>query len=258
MKLERYKQDIEKLAEKGRNLYFSLLLETEPEIARKLGITDESRRTLPDVRQEYQSWYSEALALIRQLLPDRVDDFIGYYKPIKARKEINSSTYTISDLLQGITVTQGARLIVGFTAAVLPLEQQSLIVEALKQRFESSLFDIRTIVQADLLDTELDAADELNKNGFARAAGAVAGVVLEEHLSTIAVQHSLSPSKNAAIGDLNDLLKKAEVIDVVSWRFIQHLGDLRNLCGHKKTADPTKEQVSELIAGVRKVIKTLF
>jgi hypothetical protein len=258
MKIERYKQDIEKLADKGRKLYFALLLETEPTIAKNMGITEEQRKALPNVRQEYQAWYSEALALVRQLLPDRATDFISYYKPLKPRKELNSSTYTISDLLQGITVTRGSQLVVGFSAAVLPLEQQSLIVESLKKRFESSLVDIRTLVQADLLDSELDTADELNKKGFSRAAGVVAGVVLEGHLAAVAQQYSLPTPKTPTINDLNDLLKKNDVLDVPSWRFIQHLGDLRNLCGHKKTSEPTKENVSELIGGVRKIIKTIF
>ena len=41
---------------------------------------------------------------------------------------------------------------------------------------------IRQLAQADLFDSELDAAKELAKNKFTRAAGAVAAVVLERHL----------------------------------------------------------------------------
>lgn len=36
--------------------------------------------------------------------------------------------------------------------------QQQAILNAVKQRFESSLFDIKQLVQADLFDSELDAA----------------------------------------------------------------------------------------------------
>jgi hypothetical protein len=139
-----------------------------------------------------------------------------------------------------------------------PFDQQVKIVEALKQRFESSLFDIRALVQADLFDNELDAAAELNKKGFQRAAGAVAGVVLEEHLATVCVQHTVSTPKNATISKLNDLLKEKDVIDVPTWRFVQRLGDLRNLCDHKRTPDPTVDDIDELVAGVRKVTKTVY
>jgi len=210
------------------------------------------------VRKEYQAWYSESLAAIRQLMPDRAEDFVGYYKSSKSPKELNASTYRISDYLQGINVTHGDREIVGFSAAVTPLEQQVQIVKALRNRFQSSLFDIRALAQADLFDNELDAADELNGKGFHRGAGAIAGVVLEGHLATVCDQHKIASSKNATISQLNDLLKKNDVLDTPTWRFIQHLGDLRNLCDHKRSADPTKEQIHELIEGARKIIKTIF
>jgi hypothetical protein len=64
--------------------------------------------------------------------------------------------------------------------------------------------------------------------------------------------------KNPHISELNDILKKNDVLDVPTWRFIQHLGDLRNLCDHKKSHDPTTERIHELIEGVRKIIKTVF
>jgi hypothetical protein len=105
----------------------------------------------------------------------------------------------------------------------------------------------------------LESAGVLAKSGFNRAAGAVAGVVLEKHLGQVCDNHALKVSKkNPTIGDLNDLLKQSDVMEVHQWRFIQHLGDVRNLCDHDKKVEPTKEQVADLIEGVAKVVKTLF
>ncbi len=64
--------------------------------------------------------------------------------------------------------------------------------------------------------------------------------------------------KDPTIADLNDPLKQKGVYDVPMWRKIQLLGDIRNLCTHKKTSEPTDEQVDELIAGVNSVIKNVF
>jgi hypothetical protein len=64
--------------------------------------------------------------------------------------------------------------------------------------------------------------------------------------------------KNPGISDFNDLLKSEGVIDVPVWRFIQHLADLRNLCDHSRKPDPTEAQVTDLIDGVKRVIKTVF
>jgi hypothetical protein len=71
--------------------------------------------------------------------------------------------------------------------------------------------------------------------------------------------HGVKVLKKApSISDLNDALKTVNVIDVPQWRFVQHLGDLRNLCDHNKKVEPTTEQVDDLVTGVAKVIKTLF
>ena len=106
---------------------------------------------------------------------------------------------------------------------------------------------------------EIDAAAELAKKGFFRGAGAVAGVVLEGHLSQVCVKHNLKTRKKApTINDFNQMLKDSSTIDTPMWRFIQHLGDLRNLCDHSKGREPTKEEVNDLISGVRRVIKTIF
>jgi hypothetical protein len=128
-----------------------------------------------------------------------------------------------------------------------------------KARFESSLFEIRQLVQADLFDSELDVANELAKNKFTRAAGALAGVVLEKHLAQVCDNHGLKVTKKApGISALNDTLKEAAVIEIPQWRFVQHLAAIRNLCDHDKKTEPTAEQVEDLIAGVTKMTKTLF
>jgi hypothetical protein len=48
------------------------------------------------------------------------------------------------------------------------------------------------------------------------------------------------------------------VTTVPQWRFIQHLGDIRNLCDHAKEREPTKEEIEDLVAGTEKVLKTIF
>jgi hypothetical protein len=81
----------------------------------------------------------------------------------------------IVDYLQGLKVTDGLeKKIVGPDAAIPQFRQQLAIVKSLERRFESSLFDVHQMVQADLFDSDLDAAEELAKNGFTRAAGAMA------------------------------------------------------------------------------------
>jgi hypothetical protein len=87
----------------------------------------------------------------------------------------------------------------------------------------------------------------------------IADIVLERHLAQMCSNHGLKLTKKApTIADLNDALKKANVIDTPDWRFIQHLADLRNVCDHNKTTEPSADQANDLIAGLRKLSRTLF
>ena len=61
---------------------------------------------------------------------------------------------------------------------------------------------------AEIQDSELSAAVKL-KTVSSRAAGAVAGVVLERHLQRVAVNHKIPiRKKDPTIADLNDPLKQ--------------------------------------------------
>jgi hypothetical protein len=260
--LDRIRKDLGRLVLDGHQLLVSMLFALFPDvIAKQQNKTKaELQKELPNFEYGYQRWYSESLAMLSVLLPDRVSDFKAYYQLPRPPKELNHTTYTISDYLKGTRVTRGGGYeeIVGKQAAQIPMQQQVEIVKAATARFESSLFDIRGMAQADLFDNELDAATELNNNGFARGAGAVAGVVLEGHLATVCVNHSVKiAKKRPTLSDFNEALKAANVVDQQTWRFIQHLTDIRNACDHKGK-DPTKESVDDLIQGVRKISKTVL
>ena len=265
--IDKYKTDLEALISKGTSLSFSIKYECYPErIKQQINDTikheEKSMKIIKDIvsfRGEYQSWYSESLVLIKQLLPDRLSDFVRLFEKPKTRKTIEYGNYVIEDYLQSLTVSRGTEKKVGPEAAINQFEQQLNILKSVERRFTSSLFDIMQLVQADLFDSELDAAKELNKNKFLRGAGAIAGVVLEKHLAQVLVNHNLSSSKrNPSISDLNDTLKTSSVYDTPTWRKIQHLGDIRNLCDHNKEREPKKEEVEELILGVEAIIKTVY
>lgn len=266
--IDKYKKDLTVLIEKGEKLVISMKYECFPqEIEKQIKdhFKDEKKakeyiaKLLP-FSKEYQSWYTESLVLIKQLLPDRISDFIRLFEKPKTRKSIEYGNYVMEDYLQNLRVTSGyGEKKVGPDAALNQFEQQLNILKSIERRFESSLFDIKQLVQADLFVSELEAAKELNKNKFMRGAGAIAGVVLEKHLAQVHFNHNLKISKkNPSISDLNDTLKTSEIYETPTWRKIQHLGDLRNLCDHNKSKEPTKEEVEELILGVEAIIKTIY
>lgn len=210
---------------------------------------------------EYQSWYTKALAVVRQLMPDRLNEFQALYK-IENRKEIDFTNYSISDYFLGLRVSsviypEDAAL--PDTAFISRFHQQLAILKSAYTRLDSLLSDITGVLRADLFDNEIDAARSLLKAKHLRAAGTVAGVVLENHLSTVCDNHQIRiRKKNPTLADHNDSLKNEGILDVPTWRWIQRLGDIRNLCCHAKERDPSSEEVQELIDGVEKATKTIF
>ena len=253
--VQKYKDELRELVELGDAMLTDMFTQNREGMNVLKGRADL-------LSEAYELWYSQSHAVVKQILPDRLIDFERQYAGDGRRTEITRATYNIQDWLNGLQLprdtTQDDRPY-ATSAMGFRFRSQLYILKSAEARFDSSLFDIRQLVQADLLDSEIAIARVLIKNGFLRAAGAVASVALEKHLSQVLDNHSIKTrKKNPTISDLNDLLKNDGILDVPSWRQIQRLGDIRNLCTHNKEREPTKEEVEELINGVDKYVKTLF
>jgi lipid II:glycine glycyltransferase (peptidoglycan interpeptide bridge formation enzyme) len=165
--IDRFRKDLDALVDKGQMLENSMRRdcigekEFDPQVKKQFGTkagackkVEAFLKSLPPFKQHYQAWYSESLALLRQLLPDRVDDFKRLYEKPKSRKDITFENYHIEDYLQDLCVTRyGSEVVVDISAAIPRFTQQYAMLVAAQKRFESSLFEIRQLVQADLFDS---------------------------------------------------------------------------------------------------------
>lgn len=263
--LERYKKDLQQLTNQGQRLGYAMRYEHDPKGFEKQAVeqigSEKAQaliQALPSFKPAYEAWYSEATALLKQLMPDRVEDFRSHYAKPKTRKELDFGSYVIEDYMQGTVVTSYGEVKVDGSAAIPRFESQARILDACAARFESSLFDIRQLVHADVLDSELAGARELLRNKFVRASGVVAGIVLERHLQEVVATHDAKVKARPTLGDYIQTLKDADVLTTPDWRRLQHLNELRAKCTHNKGAEPTEEDVSDLISGVDRTIKNLF
>lgn len=256
--LDRYRDELDALLKKGTLIQYDLLLASSPP-------TSEAQRDMQKLAsgafdREYQGWYSASMSVVRQLLPQRSTDFEEAYRADPRRKAFDYASYRLSDRvvymvgLDGLGQERFSSAQAAYTRFTIQLD----ILKAAQARLDSAVHDIEQLLQADLHDSELGAAAELAKKKFLRPSGVVAGVVLEAHLKRVASSHNVRITKrDPTLSDLNEALKKAEVYDLTTWRFIGHLTDLRNLCGHDKDREPTREDVDALIAGVSRTIKTV-
>jgi len=210
-------------------------------------------------QHDYQRWYSKSLKVVETIASDRYAEFRGYYEVDPRRKSLGYGTYVIQDYMKGVAPNSYSHP--DFDSREQTLKcffNQLTILDSIAARADSILADIAGELYAEFQDDEIVAARQLTKISV-RAAGALAGVLIEGHLQKVAQAHDVKiGKKNPTIADLNDPLKAASIIDVPVWRKISYLADLRNLCSHKKDSEPTKDQVEELIQGAEWLTKNVF
>lgn len=192
-----------------------------------------------DCSGTYQQWYSAARAVIAKNQPSRLDEFDQRYSEIR-------------ELLQKRHVEKHEQ----FKLMDL-INLQFEMLAAVPAHLRFSMYDIELTAYSVLMDDELEAARYLHSKGFLRPAGALAGVILERHLKNLLRKHTppIKYSEKAALGKLNDLCKEC-VYDLVAWRNVQHLADLRHVCAHDKSREPTAEEVGDLIKGASAIVKS--
>jgi len=222
------------------------LYNTGASIAKRL---QEKDKTL-NFHYEYQEWYTLALGIVKLLSYDRYEEFKKYYEIDPKRKTFGYGTYVIQDYLMG--VVPGGFSYSNFDSreqASRCLFNQVTIFKSILSAVDNKLYNVNVEIFGQIQDTELGKARELIKIS-PRAAGVIAGVIIEGHLQNVADNHGVKITKKSpTIADLNDLLKNNSIYDTSAWRKVSYLADIRNLCSHKKEQEPKIEQVEELIDG---------
>ena len=245
---EDLKKGLQELVEKGSEIF-------------ELSRTATKGGKILEFGTEYQNWYTKALSIVEILAKDRLEEFINYYKIDPKRKDVTPHNYVIQDFLMGRSVRKdiyGKPQWDRNNATAVKVYNQLQILRSLESRIDSVFSDVQGFLLSELQDKELATAEDLLKTNL-RAAGSLAGVILENHLQKVMQNHNIPISKkNPTISDMNDPLKSNNIYDHPTWRKVQYLTDIRNLCSHKKDREPTEEEVRDLISGVNEIIKKVF
>lgn len=237
------------LHKEGVELLYSEIARVQPDDYAKGNFPENPGKTL---HLEYQAWYSKCLRVLKVVNPERIEEFSGYYQPEKNRK-FGFTSYKIKDYLMAVRFP--SQEFSEFSAFTTGIQQQIAIIYGAHSLASDRLADIEATLLYEILGDELGAAEDLLKAGALRAAGAISGVAIEQHLKAVCSAHEIKLKKrNPGLGDFNQALRDAEIIDVPTWRRHQALGDIRNICVHSRSEEPSKDQVRELIDGAKRVI----
>lgn len=214
----------------------------------EVALDTEAKLLPPDVGSLYQHWYSAAKTIIDKNQPSRTTEFETAYLPNNKIKDAIGIKHLISK--RYITKDEQFKL-------MDLISVQFDILAAVPSHLKFSIYDVELTAYAVLMDDEIIAANHLLKNGFLRPAGALAGVILERHLKNLLRKHTppIKYKEKDTLAALNTLCKET-IYDFVTWRKVEYLCDIRNLCDHDKEREPTKDEVAELINGVSAMLKT--
>jgi hypothetical protein len=204
--IDKIKKQLEDLVQNGTKMLFGI--EGYLKEADKKNMTAEELGEIKKyvIHVYYQDWYTQSIVIIRQIIPDRLEEFKDAYLSDPKRKSVDLLSYRIQDYLNGMSFKTdrfGEKIANENLIIMSRLNTQINILKSSLTRFDSFLFDIQKIAQADLFDSEIEEAKELLRNKYYRAAGAILGVLLEKHLRTVCNDHSINGlKKNACLADL--------------------------------------------------------
>jgi hypothetical protein len=141
--------------------------------------------------------------------------------------------------------------IVGTTNFEIFKGLRSIFIAA-KEDFESGyLSSIKTLVQSEVFDSELEQAKELLSGGYSTAAAVIAGVVLETALRDLCDRNGILHGK---LDKMNADLVKAGVYNTLNQKRITALADVRNSAAHGNPDKFTVQDVTDMIRDVHQFL----
>ena len=189
----------------------------------------------------YQRWYSTSLHLIEEYLnEDRRREFKGIYKDIITFLQPDGSMYSLKEE--------------DINTFINKLDIQRGILIGIPDVIEVKEMNLRKLISADFVESELEEAEVLFKNKYIRGSGALAGVALEKHLKTMCDLNHVPYTFKDTIDPIATALYKKDHLEKTEFKKIQYLASIRNKCDHPE--DITKKEVGELINGTKKFINT--
>lgn len=132
------------------------------------------------------------------------------------------------------------------------LKRVTAVFFAAKEDYEGGyITSVKSLVQAEVFDDELEQAQELLKAGYAAAAAVIAGTVLETAVRNLCEQHSITQGK---LDKMNADLAKAGAYNVLKQKQITAYAGTRNSAAHGKVSEFNKDDVEDLIKGAERFI----
>jgi hypothetical protein len=133
------------------------------------------------------------------------------------------------------------------------------ILKAAKKDYEEGfIFKIQERIQAELFVDFLERAEYLYKSGDHEPAAVIAGCVLEDGLRKLCIKNEIELEPDTSLNKMNTDLYRKEIYNKVVFQQIQSLAAIRNNAAHGKFNEFTKQDVQNMIAGIKTFMQQNF
>lgn len=140
----------------------------------------------------------------------------------------------------------------GFESNLSQFKRLKAVFNAAKDDFAGGyLISIKSLVQAELFDSELEQAKELLNSGYQLAAAVIAGIVLETALRDLCDRNNIPHGK---LDKMNADLAKIGFYNKLQQKRITALADIRNCAAHGKPEEFNQEDVILMISDIERFL----
>ncbi|MGY4398211.1 hypothetical protein ACVWZA_003415 [Sphingomonas sp. UYAg733] len=125
------------------------------------------------------------------------------------------------------------------------MRQVKAVFEAAREDFEGGyLNSVRTLIQSEVFDNELEQARELLNGGYFPAAAVIAGVVLENTLRQLCDNHQIDRGN---LNKMNADLAKVAQYNKLKAKQVTAWADIRNNAAHGHYDQFSRGDVADMI-----------
>lgn len=168
---------------------------------------------------------------------------------VKARSLLNKACGEQSEHYKEFLKNEEVGL---YGTSLATLGRLKAIFIAAKEDYEGGyLKETRSLIQAEVFDSELEQAMALHKAGYKLSAAIVAGVVLETALRELCDREGISHGK---LDKMNSYLAKAGTYNKLQQKRITALADIRNSAAHGKLSEFTDQDVLDMVRDVERFL----
>lgn len=168
---------------------------------------------------------------------------------IKAKNLLNKACGVESEHYQAFDKNESSSV---YGSNFGTLQRLKAIFMAAREDYEGGyLRSTRSLIQAQVFDSELEQAQALLDAGYKSPSAVVAGVVLETSLRELCDRHSIPHGK---LDKMNADLAKEGVFNKLQQKRITAIADVRNSAAHGKPDEFSEADVSDMIRDITRFV----